>query len=159
MLYNWKINTRICEEFTLNWSAFVENKDFPWGIRKENIQITGEIFYEKIELVSLYIKNNNLYLKIIDKHLYECLITSQSEKNHIWNWTRLLEFLIFFTFMKQVYVNRARYFLACWIICLGKRTSEIGLEFLGFFTFINFLSKSQRTERWKTECKHVLYFW
>ena len=41
-----------------------------------------------------------------------------------------------------VYVNRWRHLFECLITCLRKSISEIGLEFLLFFTFINFFNES-----------------
>ena len=50
--------------------------------------------------------------------------------------------MVLFTFMNYVYVPKQRIHLECLIICLRKTTSEIELEFLGFFTFINFFIKT-----------------
>ena len=47
-MYNCKINTRVCELFTLNWNGFSEKENFSWDKRKENIQmIAREFFFGK----------------------------------------------------------------------------------------------------------------
>ena len=74
-----------------------------------------------------------------DEHLYECVITYQSEKDKSEIGP---DFLVFFTFMNYFYVNRGRHLYECLVTCLRKRTSEIGLKFLVYFTFINFLLKT-----------------
>ena len=61
----------------LNWSVFAEKKKCSWDKRKE----IGQIFYEEIKF---------------DKHLYECLITYQSEKKYIWNWSKIISIFHFF---------------------------------------------------------------
>ena len=55
-----------------------------------------------------------------DKHLFECLITWHPQKNTS---EIRLEFLVFFTFMNYVYVNKVRYMLQCLIVRLRKNTS------------------------------------
>ena len=67
-----------------------------------------------------------------DKHLFECLITWHPQKNTS---EIRLEFLVFFTFMNYVYVNKVRYMLQCLIVRLRKNTSW-NLDFF-IKTFIN----------------------
>ena len=69
-----------------------------------------------------------------EKHLYECLITCQSEKKYIWNWILILGFLSY------AFLNRGRHLYECLITCLRKSISP--LKWLVLFTFINFFLKT-----------------
>ena len=99
----WKVNTRVCKLFTLNWGAFAEKKNISWDKRKDNIYI----WKNKISELCTDVLKIMLWL-CFNKHLYECFFTFQSEKKHTWNWSKILgiflKFVLFFInfFMKTL---------------------------------------------------------
>ena len=53
-MYNWKVNTRECEQFTFNWSVFAEKENFPWD-KREYIDNPRDFLWEN-EISDLYWK-------------------------------------------------------------------------------------------------------
>ena len=70
---------------------FSEKKNFfLWQEKRGYIDSWTNFLWENI-ISELCIKNNVMIMFMqAEKYLYECLITCQSEKTYIWNWSKIL---------------------------------------------------------------------
>ena len=91
-----------------------------------------------------------------EKHLYECLITCQSEKQLFWNWTIILGIF----YVHELCFCKQRETIV-WVFNNMSEKKHIWTRIIGIFTFINFSLKTfinkKHSLRSNCACLSIIY--